>query len=258
MTARRFLATLHYDGTGFAGWQRQPVERTVQGEIEAALGRLLGSRVAVRAAGRTDTGVHAVGQAADFVAPERWTGDALQRALNAVLPSDVWVADVRWVVPGFDARRSALSRCYRYVIGTDKSARSPFRHPFEWALCRALDLDVLRSVSTAVVGQHDFRALAAVGHDGHYRCRVLSAEWAARGAGKGVAFTIEADRFMHRMVRFLVGTMVDIGLGRRPPADLATLLHSTDNRKASRPAPPQGLYLVAVHYPTDLFAEASR
>lgn len=258
MTARPFLATLHYDGSGFVGWQRQSRGRTVQGEIEAALEGLLGRQVTVRAAGRTDTGVHALGQAVDFVVPAQWTGDALQRALNAVLPSDVWVADVRRVVHGFDARRSARSRCYRYVIGTDRNARSPFRHPFEWALCRALDLDLLRSVTTVVVGQHDFRALAAVGHDGHYRCRVLSAEWAARGAGRGVAFTIEADRFLHRMVRFLVGTMVDIGLGRRPAVDLETLLHSTDNREASRPAPPQGLYLIAVHYPTDLFAEESQ
>jgi len=257
MTARPFLATMHYDGTRFVGWQRQRQGRTVQGEVEAALERLMGVRIAARAAGRTDTGVHALGQAVDFLAPGGWTGDGLHRALNAVLPDDIWVAGVRPVVVGFDARRAASSRRYRYLVGTDRGARSPFRHPFEWALCRAVDIDLLQSASGCVVGQHDFRALSAVGRAGHCRCTVTTAEWAVRSEGRGVAFTIEADRFLHRMVRFLVGTMVDIGLGRRPARDLATLLTASDNRRASPPAPPQGLYLVAVHYRADLFTEES-
>jgi tRNA pseudouridine38-40 synthase len=125
----------------------------------------------------------------------------------------------------------------------------------------SLDVAALGNASALLVGEHDFRGLAAAGAaTTHYRCRVALAEWAPRadvaGAGGGVTFTIEADRFLHHMVRFLVGAMVDIALGRRPPADFPRLLAATDNLAASPPAPPQGLYLVAVRYPPELYAEA--
>lgn len=256
MAGRPFLAAVHYDGTHFLGWQRQANGRTVQGECEHALQRLLGRRVPVIAAGRTDTGVHALGQAISFHVSERWTAAAMHRALNALLPRDIWVRRVWRMAPGFQARRAAVSRQYRYLIGTDPEARSPFRHPFEWALCRELDRAALATTAAAVVGEHDFRGLsAATPSRAHYRCRVTRAEWTERPEGAGVAFAIEADRFLHRMVRFLVGTMVDVALGRRPAADLTRLLTSSDNRAASAPAPPQGLYLVAVRYPTNLYAE---
>lgn len=256
MPARPFLATVQYDGTHFLGWQRQANGRTVQGECEHALERLVGRRVRVTAAGRTDTGVHALGQAMSFAAGGRWTPAALKRALNALLPRDVWVSGVWQMRPGFEARRAALSREYRYLIGTDAEARSPFRHPFEWALCRGLDGAALAATAADFVGEHDFRGLsAATPGRPNARCRVTRAEWVERPQGAGVAFTIEADRFLHRMVRFLVGTMVDVALGRRPSADVARLLTACDNRAASAPAPPQGLYLAAVRYPENLYDE---
>ena len=267
MTSRPFLAVVHYDGARFAGWQRQPEGRTVQAEFEGVLERLTGRRTVATGAGRTDSGVHALGQGVGFTAGERWDGqsDQLRRALNALLPRDVWVERVNAMQPGFDARRSATARRYRYVIGTDDAGASPFRRPYEWALgaTRPLDLEALRGAAAALVGEHDFRGLAAAGAaTAHYRCRVAFAEWAPRAdvaggrGGAGVTFTIEADRFLHHMVRFLVGTMVDIALGRRPPPDFPRLLAATDNSAASPPAPPQGLYLVAVRYPPDLYAEA--
>ena len=267
MTSRPYLAVVQYDGARFAGWQRQPDERTVQAEFEAVLERLEGGgkRVVTTGAGRTDTGVHALGQGVSFTPSERWEGQAaeLRRALNALLPRDVWVEQVHAMRPGFDARRSATARRYRYVVGTDEAAASPFRRPYEWALngARSLDLAVLADASALLVGEHDFRGLAAAGAaTTHYRCRVALAEWAPRadvaGGGGGATFTIEADRFLHHMVRFLVGAMVDIALGRRPPADFPRLLAATDNLAASPPAPPQGLYLVAVRYPPELYAEA--
>jgi len=261
VTSRPFLAVVQYDGARFAGWQRQPEARTVQADFEAVLERLMGRRTVATGAGRTDAGVHALGQGVSFTATERWdgkTGD-LRRALNALLPRDIWVERVDGMEAGFDARRSATARRYRYLVATDEAGASPFRRPYEWALGRSLDLGLLQAAALALVGEHDFRGLAAAGAaTAHYRCRVALAEWAPRadvGEG-GVTFTIEADRFLHHMVRFLVGAMVDIALGRRPPSDFPRLLAATDNLAASPPAPPQGLYLVAVRYPPDLYAEA--
>jgi tRNA pseudouridine38-40 synthase len=259
VTNRPFLAVLHYDGGRFVGWQRQPAGRTVQGELEAVLERLAGRRVPAVGAGRTDTGVHALGQGAGFALPERWAGRAagLRRALNALLPRDLWAERVHEMRAGFHPRRSAAARRYRYLIGTDDAARSPFRRPYEWALGRAPDPELLRAGAALLLGEHDFRGLSAAGPaKPHHRCRVAFAEWAPRADGTGMTFTIEADRFLHRMVRFCVGTMVDIALGRRPLGDLSRLLTTTENQAASPPAPPQGLYLVAVRYPADLYAGA--
>jgi tRNA pseudouridine38-40 synthase len=236
------------------------VDRTVQAEFEAVLERLMGSKTTATGAGRTDAGVHALGQGVSFLGGERWAADPpdLRRALNALLPREIWVKQVHLMRPGFDARRSATARRYRYLIGTDEAAASPFRRPYEWALGQALDISLLESAAAALVGEHDFRGLAAAGADTvHYRCRVALAQWAPRADGAGMVFTVEADRFLHHMVRFTVGAMVDIALGRRPPADFPTLLAATNNLAASPPAPPHGLYLEAVQYPPDLYAEAS-
>ena len=261
VTSRPFLAVVHYDGAQFVGWQRQAEGRTVQAEFEEVLARLLGRRTTAVGAGRTDTGVHALGQGVGFLADDRWAGDVagLRRALNALLPRDVWIERVHAMRPGFHARKSATARRYGYVIGTDDACRSPFRRPYEWALGRPLDLDGLARAAAQLLGEHDFRGLAMTGGGASppdYRCRVALAEWAPRTDGAGVTFEIEANRFVHRMVRFLVGLMVDIGLGRRPLSDLSTLLAASDNQAASPPAPSQGLYLAAVRYPPDLYAEA--
>jgi tRNA pseudouridine38-40 synthase len=261
VTSRPYLAVVQYDGAQFAGWQRQPNARTVQAELEAVLERLMGRPSKVTGAGRTDTGVHALGQGVGFLADGRWLADpaGMQRAINALLPRDVWVEQVHPMRPGFDARRSAVARRYRYVIGSDDAAHSPFRRPYEWALGRPLDVALLARAAEVLPGEHDFRGLAATGAGSgrpHYRSRVALAEWAPRTDGAGVTFTIEADRFLHRMVRFLVGAMVDVALGRRPLDDIPRLLVATDNHAASPPAPPQGLYLVAVRYPPDLYDEA--
>ena len=257
VTSRPFLAVVHYDGGQFVGWQRQRDGRTVQAEFEGVLHRLTGRRTVATGAGRTDAGVHAIGQGVGFHAAERWTADVpgLQRALNAQLPRDVWVERVHPMHEGFHARRSATARRYRYLIGTDDGSRSPFRRPYEWALGRALDPSLLDAAATALPGAHDFRGLAAAGvAKPDTRCRVALAQWAPRANGAGMTFTIESDRFLHRMVRFLVGTMVDIALARRPLSDLLQLLTAPDNRAASPPAPPQGLYLERVTYPQDLYA----
>ena len=243
-------AVLHYVGRDFAGWQRQKSHRTVQGELERVLERVAGLGVAAHAAGRTDAGVHALGQVVSFRMPGEWEPGQLHRALNALLPADIWVAKVGLAPDGFHARKDARARAYRYVVGCDPGSFSPFRRPFEWALGTSLDPRRLREAAAALPGEHDFRAFSTVGQEKpHYRCRVAVAEWEARRGSEGFIFYIEADRFLHRMVRFLVGIMVDIGRGRRPAADVAALLLSTDNSEASPPAPPEGLYLMGVRYP---------
>jgi tRNA pseudouridine38-40 synthase len=258
MAVRPMALVLEYDGGAFAGWQLQPNARTVQGEVEAVLARLAGRRVAVVGAGRTDAGVHALGQVAAAPMPDRWSPAELTRALSALLPGDVRVVSARRMPPGFNPRRDALERTYCYRIGTDAAARSPFRRRWEWAVSYPLDVGALRESAAALHGTHSFRALSAVGVEReHWRCRVSEAMWQRRADAPGVELWITADRFLHRMVRFVVGLSVDIASGRRPLADLAQLLAGSDNRLASPPAPPHGLYLVAVRYPARLYEDGA-
>jgi tRNA pseudouridine38-40 synthase len=257
--SRTFLATLHFDGTGFVGWQRQAAGRSVQAEFERVLARLFGEPAVAHAAGRTDAGVHAVGLGISFLAPASWTAPTLLRALNALVPRDCWVARVDEMHSGFHARKSATSRRYRYDVGTDAASASPFRRPFEWALGRPLDAAAMRSAATLLHGEHDFRAFAAKGEPKpHYLCRLTTAEWQPRSDGRGFSFHVEADRFLHHMVRMLVGTMVDIGLGRRPLGDTDLLLGRADNQRTSPPAPPEGLYFIAASYPEALYLGPER
>jgi tRNA pseudouridine38-40 synthase len=257
--SRTFLATLQFDGTGFVGWQRQPAGRSVQVEFERVLERLFGRHTVAHAAGRTDAGVHAEGLGVSFPASVSWNAESIRRALNALLPRDCWVREVRAMAPAFHARKSALSRRYRYDIGTDEASASPFRRPFEWALDRPLDVPALRTAARLVLGEHDFSAFAAKGEPKpHYRCRLSQSDWELRPGGRGVSYHVEADRFLHHMVRMLVGTMTDIGLGRRPLADVETLLERGDNQETSAPAPPQGLYFVAATYPAELYVSEAQ
>lgn len=257
--SRTFLAVLQYDGGRFLGWQRQAQGRTVQAEVEGVLERLAGRRVVTHAAGRTDAGVHALGMGVSFTVPDKWDAEAIRRALNALLPRDCWVASVRTARTGFHARKSATGRAYRYDVGVDGAAQSPFRRPYEWALGRPLDAAILGDAAAALLGEHDFRAFAAKGEPKpHYRCTIRRAEWQERPGGTGWSFHVAADRFLHHMVRMLVGTMVDAGLGRRPEGDVRRLLGRQDNADTSPPAPPEGLYFVAADYPADAFDDQDR
>jgi tRNA pseudouridine38-40 synthase len=250
MIRSSYFAVLQYDGNHFAGWQRQPDTRTVQGEFEAALARLEGHRVPAHAAGRTDAGVHALGQVVSFTSARTWDPDDLRRALNANTPRDIWVAEAGSAPQGFHARKDATARRYRYVVGCDEASASPFRRPFEWDLRAPLERSMLDAAAACFTGEHDFRALSTVGQPKpHYRCVVRTSEWQKRTDHDGFIFTIEADRFLHRMVRFLVGIMVDVGRGRRPLDDIPRLLTRHGNEEASPPAPPQGLYFVYARYP---------
>jgi tRNA pseudouridine38-40 synthase len=254
---RTVQLVLHYDGAEFAGWQRQPAQRTVQGVLEEALAQLCGSPVAALGAGRTDAGVHARGQAVGVRVPARWEGMPLRRALNAVLPRDVWVAAAHDMRSEFHARYDATARRYSYYVGTDDLAYSPFRRRWEWPVQHPLDRARLDQAASAIHGEHRFLAFAVRGtapSNDEHRCTIHHAVWRDRPGG--LVFEIEANRFLHHMVRFLVGTMIEVATGHRPADSVSALLVAADNQETSAPAPANALFLDAVLYPRDLYLAA--
>jgi tRNA pseudouridine38-40 synthase len=258
MLSRTVQLVMHYDGARFSGWQRQPGERTVQGVLEAAVSKLCGTPTAILGAGRTDAGVHARGQAAGVRVPPKWNAATLRRSMNAILPEDVWIAAAFEMREEFHPRYSAISRSYSYFVGTDDCASSPFRCRYELAWRKTTNLDRMREAAAHIVGDHSFRAFAVKGtapeRDDHH-CTIAKATWKEREGG--LVFEVQADRFLHHMVRFLVGTMLDIGEGKREPDLIADLLTQDDNSKVSPPAPPHALFLDRVEYPKDLYLETA-
>ena len=254
MEARTVQLVLHYDGGAFAGWQRQRTERTVQGALEETLARVCATPVPVTGAGRTDAGVHARGQAAGVRLAAKWTPQSIRRALNATLPPDVWIAAAYEMHPEFHARYSAVARRYTYVVGTDEEAASPFRRSRELVERHLLDRRLLDEAARVIVGEHCFRGFAVQGtapETDDHRCAVAFARWIDRPGG--LAFEIEANRFLHHMVRFIVGTMLEIARGRRALESLGALLAAADNRAVSPPAPAHALFLDRVEYPASLY-----
>lgn len=245
-----FRVTLAYDGTDFAGWQRQRTGagRTVQGVVEEALARLNnGERVAVHGAGRTDAGVHAVGQVASFVLPRDIEAGTLARALNAMLPADARVLDASAVGPGFHARRSAVSKLYRYVLDTG-TVQVPTRRRTAAHVPFALDPSAVHGVAALFVGRHDFAALASSGGSVVSTVRTVTRSVAACD-GATWTYEAEADGFLRKMVRSMVGGLIAAGRGAVTVEDLRAALQSRERRRWPAPAEARGLTLVRVDYP---------
>ncbi len=246
MTATRFAATVSYDGTDFAGSQIQPNGRTVQEELERAAGVLFGGPVRVSLAGRTDSGVHAWGQVAAFTAETQLEAKTVGRALNAHLPGDVAVRDVRPVPADFDPRRWARKRGYRYTI-TIGEDRYPLLARTAWHAGERLNLEAMSRAAATVLGSHDFRAAAGAlePHRGPVR-NVARAEW--RHEGCEAFLNIEADEILPHMVRMLVGAMVRVGREAMTLEEFVHLLHQAEPGTLGPAAPPQGLCLQRVWY----------
>jgi tRNA pseudouridine38-40 synthase len=243
-----FRLVLEYDGTDFAGWQSQAQgERTVQATLAAALAEIGAGPVRVTGAGRTDAGVHAEGQVAAATLDTRLDAATLVRALNAKLPADVAVVAASLASDAFDPRREARGKLYRYAVWNGEE-KSPLRRRRWHHVREALEVPAMRAAAATLVGRHDFASLQAAGSSATSTVRTLTrvvVEGEARGE---VRFELEGDGFLRHMVRNAVGTLLEVGLGRRAPGSLPALLAARDRTRAGPTAPACGLTLVRVDY----------
>jgi tRNA pseudouridine38-40 synthase len=245
-----YRVTLAYDGTDFLGWQLQAGEasRTVQGVLERALSGLAGrERVRVFGAGRTDAGVHAIGQVASFDLPRALEPPRLARALNALLPEDVRVVDAALAPAGFHARKSALSKLYRYLLDTGP-VRLPTRRRLAGHVPWALDEAAVRAAAAMYEGRRDFASLASAGGSTKTTVRIVTRS-EARFEGPTLIYEVQADGFLRKMVRSLVGGLVAVGRGAMAVSELERALESRDRRAWPPPVAACGLTLVSVEYP---------
>ncbi len=245
--AKNILLTLEYDGTDFHGWQVQPNTRTVQGELEAVLRRMYeDENLQVTGSGRTDSGVHALGMGATFMAAKDIPLEGLVRGLNSQLPDDIAVLSARVVPPTFSARHSAQGKRYRYRIWNTRRPSALERHR-SWHIFEPLDIDAMRKAASYLIGRHDFSSFRASGCASKHPHRDL---WQIDIYRDGSAIHIEVSgsAFLRHMVRNIVGCLVDVGKGIHPPEWMLEVLKSRDRTKAGITAPAQGLYMLAVWY----------
>ena len=237
---------LEYDGSRYAGWQRQPDQPTIQEALETALFQLTQETVSVIGAGRTDSGVHALGQVASFRIDRQWTPREWLRGLNARLPDDIAVRSAATVSDDFHARYAAKGKLYEYRI-LNRGERPALDRAYLWHIHKPLDLAAVQEAATYLVGSHDFSSFEGTltdNEDPMCDLRQLSLS----SQGDVVRIEAFANRFLKHMVRAIVGTLVEVGHGKRTPASLRTVLAAKDRTAAGRTAPPHGLFLVRVDY----------
>jgi tRNA pseudouridine38-40 synthase len=238
--------TIEYDGTRYHGWQIQARGETIQAVLERAVSIFVKTPTRVTGSGRTDAGVHALGQVANFFAAEIYNPHRIRRALNALTPDDIAIKEVE-VVPGsFDARRDGRSRVYEYHI-LNRPTASPFYRYRAWHLHESLDLEAMRAAITCLLGEHDFTSFRAAACDAEHAVRKVY-RTSLDQRGELLVYTIEATAFLRHMVRNIIGTVVEVGRGSRTAESFNELLDARDRTKAGPTAPPWGLYLIEVKY----------
>ena len=249
---RHIRLVVEYDGTELCGWQRQASDPTVQGHLEAALGQLLTHAVTVTGASRTDAGVHARGQVASFRTERTIPLHGIRRGLNSLLPSAIAVVEASEAADDFHPRFSATGKHYRYLVFT-RADRSPLWRSRAWHHPGALDLAAMRQAAGALIGEHDFAAFRAAGCTARTTVRTIEEISIGEGGGAAcephlVAIDVRGNAFLRNMVRIVVGTLVEVGEGRRPVGQVAEILAARDRTQAGLTAPAHGLELVSVRY----------
>ena len=238
--------TIEYDGTNYHGWQMQPNGESIQSVLERAISTFLGVPTRIIGSGRTDAGVHGLGQVANFFCDREPDRHRLQRALNALTPDDITIKAVAIVPDSFDARRDGRSRVYEYRI-LNRPSPSPFYLKYAWHVHDPLDLEAMRQAMGCLEGEHDFSSFRAAGCDAAQPVRkVYRASLEHRD--ELLVFTIEATGFLRHMVRNMIGTLVEVGRGLRPAESFAELLEARDRTQAGPTAPAHGLFLIEVKY----------
>ncbi|MFO7554037.1 MAG: tRNA pseudouridine(38-40) synthase TruA [Desulfobacterales bacterium] len=242
-----FKITIEYDGSAYHGWQRQTMDRTIQGEIETALMTMAGNRVALTGSGRTDAGVHAYNQVANFQCETQLTPGVFQKGLNSLLPEDIVITSCEVVPEEFHAQYDAKSKTYHYRI-LNRPIPVAISRQYAWHIRKELDLDAMRGALHFIVGTHDFKAFEGSGSPraDTIRC-IINADLFKTDDGY-VVLKIEGDGFLRFMVRNIVGTLVDVGLGKITPDDFKQILVSKDRNLAGITAPAHGLFLMTVRY----------
>jgi tRNA pseudouridine38-40 synthase len=242
-----FKLIIEYDGTGYHGWQRQKEDRTIQKEIEQALCSMTTHQVKLNGSGRTDAGVHALGQTANFQCETDLSPAVFQKGLNSLLPDDIVITECRLVDASFHARYDAKSKIYHYRILNRKVAAAIGRQ-YTWFIRRKLDTAAMRSAIAYIIGSHDFKSFEGTGSPRSHTTRNVMAANLMENRDGSVVFIIEADGFLRYMVRNIVGTLVDVGLGKLTHSDFKDILESKNRSNASATAPPHGLFLMEVKY----------
>ncbi len=244
---RNIRLLIEYDGTNYQGWQVQPKGPTVQGMIEEKLTLITGEAIHLIGSGRTDSGVHAFGQVANFKTKSQLDVHSIQRALNSLLPPDIVIQKAEEVEEDFHARRQSKSKVYEYRI-LNRDLRSAFHHEYAWHIPQKLDLEEMRKATRILIGEHDFSSFRSVGSPTRTAIRrVIRAEW-KRGRDGLIRFEIEANGFLKQMVRAIVGTLVEVGKGKIDSEEFRKILNARDRKKAGPTAPAHGLFLKEVKY----------
>jgi tRNA pseudouridine38-40 synthase len=246
-SVRTIKLIIEYDGSNYLGWQIQPNGETIQGVIQDCLKRLTGESLHVMSSGRTDSGVHALGQVAHFRTESRMDANAFQRALNSLLPEDIVIRRAEEVQADFHARRSAKSKVYEYRI-LNRATPPAIDRQYVWHVPQKLNLDDMKKATHNLMGEHDFSAFRSVGSSARSSVRnILRADW-KRGKGELLRFEIEASGFLKQMVRAIVGTLVEVGRGKISAQEFKRILDSKDRKEAGPTAPARGLFLKEVKY----------
>jgi tRNA pseudouridine38-40 synthase len=244
---KNFKITIEYDGSAFHGWQRQAVGRTIQGEIETALATMTGDRISVTGSGRTDAGVHALNQTANFRCATMLSPEVFLKGLNSLLPKDIVITSCESAPDQFHARYDVKSKTYHYKILNRPLPAAVYRQ-YAWHIRKKLDLNAMQDALSCIAGRHDFKAFEGSGSPRTDSIRRIMTIDLLRTDGEYLVLTIEGDGFLRFMVRNIVGTIVDVGLGKITPEDFKQILASKNRNLAGITAPAHGLFLVDVKY----------